>query len=100
MHWEVQFGTEKTQYSAPTLVQSLIGKMVQSDFKYDQMSLATELVNTMPAEALRTATAGDLMTLGFRIGYLYRLFLERNDVVCPEAPALEDTTTTDTNSGS
>jgi hypothetical protein len=81
-------------YTAGTLLQQLMKKIVDHPPKEDQTLVIEELVRSLSSEALAQSTPSSLMDAAFRIGYFYRVFLERNDVVYSADSVSKTSTTT------
>ncbi len=81
---------QSVEYPAPMLVMSLLGQMINQPLRADHQILVDAITDQMNQKMLLTASMTDITMIGFRLGYLYRLFLEKNNVALPELPA-EDT---------
>lgn len=80
-------GDNKVAYTADTLLGQFIGKLQQIDDKrIDQDLLVLEIIKNLPHENLAHITIENLVSLGFKIGYIYRIFLEKNNVQLPAVP--------------
>ncbi len=83
--WSVTIGDERISYSATTLISQFINKLNNVPEPYDQNLLIESIFNTMPNDTLQNATLKNILALGFRFGYYYRVFVEKNnDVSLPE----------------
>lgn len=84
----------RVAYTADVLLQQLMQKILDVPSKEDQELLVKEILHSLKAEALIETTPAALIETGFRLGYLYRVFLERNDVICPRSPEISESSTT------
>lgn len=94
--WEVTYANPKSgskesvSYTSGTLLGELVRKAGSTPSSYDQEEFYKEFVQGVTAEAALNTTPAVLCQAAFRLGYLYRVFLERNDVVCPKGPSVTE----------
>lgn len=77
--WTIKTETGSNTYDAKKLVDLLIGKIMTSEQKDHELQLSTQFVDMM-VEHLADTPPRVLLNTGLRLGYLYRLFMEKNNV--------------------
>jgi hypothetical protein len=86
--WSVKTAEGTATYDKAQLSAILIKDLMTRPIGHDQKELADQVVQLLAdGGAVVHTTMAEVLELGFRVGYLYRIFLEKNNVVLPETPS-------------
>ena len=93
--WEHKATTGSTTYTSKELAELLVSKIIASDSKKDQEALIIQFLEMM-SQHIADTPPRIMLDTGFKLGYLYRIFLEKNNVSykAPDTNETNDPTTT------
>lgn len=85
MRWQVEKDGRKITYNPSTLIQLLLGRIVNAKDNSAINHLTTQLIDSLgKSGGLGTTSIYGLAHMAITIGYYYRVFLERNNITIEE----------------
>jgi hypothetical protein len=87
--WSVKTSAGTSKYTNKELVDLLFNKLMANPEKEDQQLFINKALEAL-SQHLSDSTFRVLFTTAFRLGYIYRIFMEKNDVTF-ESNSAQDT---------